>query len=280
MVGAGVNSQTISVSVIIPCYNCGDTIERALGSVIAQTVRPTEVILVNDASSDETLNELCQLQAHYGRDWIKVVPLNEHSGPSVARNIGWEYATQEYIAFLDADDAWHPQKLGIQYGWMVNHPNVALSGHLCLWLKDAARRPPLPIACEAWQVKKWSLLLSNRFLTPSVMLKRVMEFRFSPDEKYSEDYLLWNQIVLSGREAYHLEMPLAYSYKAPYGAGGLSGQLWKMESGELDTYRRLRNEQLISWPAFVGLSVFSIVKCIRRLVISQLVSPENRRKHA
>lgn len=270
MVGTGVNSQTVSVSVIIPCYRCGDTIERALGSVIAQTVRPTELILVDDASSDETLNKLYQLQACYGRDWIKVVPLNEHNGPSMARNIGWEHATQEYIAFLDADDTWHPQKLEIQYNWMVNHPDVGLSGHLCPWLTDAEHTSSLPIACKAWQVKKWSLLLSNRFLTSSVMLKRALEFRFAPNERHSEDYLLWNQIVLSGCKAYYLEMPLAYLHKAPYGARGLSGQLWRMERGELETYRKLRNERLISCPTFVGLSAFSMAKYIRRLVISQL----------
>lgn len=78
------------------------------------------------------------------------------------------------------------------------------------------------------------------------------------------------QIVCSGYKAAFIDLDLAYCYKAPYGAGGLSSQLWPMEKGELDTYKRLRDERLISWSTFVGLSVFSMAKYIRRLVITKL----------
>ncbi len=275
MVRSEVNTQAVPVSVILPCFRCSETIGRAIGSVIAQRVRPSEVILVDDGSNDDTLAKLYGFQAQYGSDWIEVVSLNENKGPSIARNTGWELANEQYIAFLDADDAWHPEKLKMQYNWMANHPEVALSGHRCLWIKDMRHNLSVPTTCRARQIRKWNLLLSNSFLTSTVMLKRTLRFRFDASRQCSEDFLLWNQIVLSGFKASYLEVSLAYMYKAPYGARGISEDLWKMEMGELRTYNRLRSERLLSWPTFAGLSAFSITKYIRRLVISQLRSPEN-----
>ena len=98
---------------VVPCYRCAATIERAIASVAAQTQRPQEVILVDDASGDETLQQLYSLQSQYG-EWIKVVALTTNVGAASARNAGWNVATQPYIAFLDSDDAWHPQKVAIQ----------------------------------------------------------------------------------------------------------------------------------------------------------------------
>jgi len=114
------------VSVVIPCYRCGATIKRAVDSVAAQTLRPAEVILIEDGSGDNTLEQLYRVQGEHPKDWIKIIALEKNSGPSFARNTGWDAATQPYIAFLDADDSWHPQKTEIQYQWMAAHPKVCV----------------------------------------------------------------------------------------------------------------------------------------------------------
>lgn len=122
----------VPVSVVVPCYCCEGTIERAVDSVMKQTALPAEVLLVDDASPDQgrTLNKLRQLQGRFrDKTHIEVIALKNNGGPSVARNAGWEAATQPYIAFLDADDAWHPQKLEIQYEWMKEYSEVVLTGH-------------------------------------------------------------------------------------------------------------------------------------------------------
>src|SRR5690606_29412442 len=62
-------------------------------------------------------------------DWIRVVPLELNGGAAAARNAGWNSATGKYVAFLDADDTWHPQKIEVQYKWMEAHPEVGLTGH-------------------------------------------------------------------------------------------------------------------------------------------------------
>ncbi|RMG23518.1 MAG: glycosyltransferase family 2 protein, partial [Methanobacteriota archaeon] len=108
------------VTAIVPCYCCSDTIERAFYSVVNQTVLPKEVILVDDASPDHgrTLSILHGLKQKFNETLdIRILAFEKNQGPASARNAGWEAATQPFIAFLDADDSWHPRKLEVQYQW-------------------------------------------------------------------------------------------------------------------------------------------------------------------
>jgi glycosyltransferase involved in cell wall biosynthesis len=94
-----------SFSVVIPAYNAGPTIARALDSVLAQTCPAHEIIVVDDGSSDNTQ----QVVATYGDQIVYLQQTN--AGPSTARNRGVEVATGEWIAFLDADDWYYPNRL-------------------------------------------------------------------------------------------------------------------------------------------------------------------------
>jgi len=125
-----------SVSVVIPCYCCKNTIERAVKSVAEQTLRPAELIIVDDASNDGTLEFLFEIKRKYGNDWIKIIPRQENRGPGATRNVGWDIATQPFIAFLDADDAWHPHKIEIQLKYMQEHPAIDITGHRSRWLRE------------------------------------------------------------------------------------------------------------------------------------------------
>lgn len=261
------------VSVIIPCYRCTETIARAVESVICQTLPPEEILLIEDGSDDggETFASLSRLQQiHQDKASIKLIPLPENSGPSGARNAGWEVATQPYLAFLDADDSWHPQKLEIQYQWMAAHPKVMLTGHQSAWIRQGNIFPGLPSVIQARAIGRIQLLISNCFPTRSVMLRRSIACRFDPTRRYAEDYLLWLKIVLNGESAWLLGAPLAYSYNADFGGVGLSSELWKMEKGELGVYQQLYLCRLISWLALAGLMLLSLVKFLRRVVVCQL----------
>ena len=273
------NNIVLPVSVIIPCYCCAATIERAVSSVMAQTVLPAEVWLIDDASPDggQTLEVLYELKQRYsGKTHIEIISLKENSGPSVARNTGWDAATQPYIAFLDADDAWHPRKLEIQYNWMKEHPHVALTGHPFVWVKKDDPTQTIPANWHAWQITPFRLLLSNLFSTPSVMLRSDLPYRFDPAKRHSEDYLLWLQIVLSGHTAWRLELPLTYLYKAPFGERGVSADLWKMEKGELDTYWKLHRQGSITKLSLLAITTYSLLKYIRRLIIKFLARVRRR----
>jgi len=264
--------NVLPVSVVIPCYCCADTIKRAVVSIVSQTMLPAEVWLVDDASPDEgkTLEVLYALRDRYeDTAYFEVISLAANGGPSVARNAAWDRATQPFLAFLDADDAWHPKKLEIQYGWMALNPSVAITGHSIARLDDArdfniSSAPGLPDAQPAWQVSPRRLLCMNYFPTRSVMLRRDLPYRFDPTKRRSEDYLLWLLILFAGYPAWRLELPLAWTFKAPYGESGLTGDLWEMEKGELDTYKRVYQLGHINAGVWCALLFYSFLKFGRR----------------
>ena len=258
------------VSVIIPCYRSTDTIDRAVGSVIRQTFPPEEILLVEDCSNDggAMLAALHRLQElHRDSVSIRVVPLEKNTGPGGARNAGWELAQQPYIAFLDSDDSWHSRKLELQLRWMEEHPDVMMTGHGTMQLSPGAPLPEVSNQPVARPVSGCAMLASNRFPTRSVMLRRELSCRFDPTKRYAEDYLLWLMIVLGGRPAWFIDAPLAFSYKEDFGGTGLTGNLWHMEKGEIDTFRRVRREGLISRPACLAFVLFSLLKFARRLAL-------------
>ncbi len=267
--------MSIPVSVVIPCYRCAATIPRTVESVARQTALPKEVLLVDDGSGDKT-NETLRALAERYRDIlsIKVISLLENRGVSVARNTGWDNATQPLIALLDSDDTWHPKKLEIQYRWMQAHPEIALSAHHSAVLEPGQVVPDLP---EKWSVRlvtKRQMLISNRIATRTVMLRRDIPFRFDPRLRYCEDLLLWLSVVFADYGVAVLEVSLANAYKAAFGAAGLSAHLWKMERGELRCLRELWRRRSISALTTIAAMTFSFVKYLRRVVIVSLRVPK------
>jgi glycosyltransferase involved in cell wall biosynthesis len=257
------------VTVIVPCYRCGATIQRAIESIARQTSIPSEVILVDDASDDGTVDRLNQLRELYQDGWIRVLKSARNAGPSAARNIGWNAASQPYVAFLDADDTWHPRKIEIQYQWMHAHPRVALTGHQYSIKRDLA--PPAaitPNGVTATSYSRRELLLSNRFWTSTVMLKRSIGNRFEETKRHSEDFLLWLEICFEGHEHASLSGELTFMHKAPYGEGGLSKDLGRMARGELDTYGRICRQGHISGPGYRFLQGWSQLKYLRRIALT------------
>lgn len=258
--------ETVQVSVVIPCFRCGKTIRRAFASVLAQSQLPAEIIMVDDASGDDTWDVLTEIgDAHPGL--VKLVKLDVNQGAGSARNAGWAVATQPFIAFLDADDAWHPQKIEIQFAYMKAHPDVALCGHSHRLLKQNV----LP----GWRVRggpeqvihKWALMRSNRFVTPSAMVRSDVGQRFVEKQRYMEDHMLWLKIVCSGARVVKLAEELAAIYKEPFGVTGLSAQVWLMERGDLGNYRRLYVDKSIGSYQLAALGAYSALKYVRRLLI-------------
>ena len=250
------------VSVVIPCYRCAGTIARAVESVLRQSARPSEILVVDDASDDGSIDALAGLG-----NGLRTIRLPRNAGPAAARNAGWAAATQAYVAFLDADDAWDPRKIELQLAWMESHPESVLTAHAIReqtggGLADGSIR-------KAVRVTPAMLLASNPFQTSSVMLRRSLAPRFADGKRYCEDYLLWLEIVLAGGAAHYLEVSLATRFKAVYGAGGASGRLWQMERGELDALRRVWRAGLLGFPAFAAAATWSWLKFLRRLAVAR-----------
>ena len=255
------------VSVVMPCFRCSKTLARALTSIAAQTLLPTEVILIDDGSGDDTRSLMHKLSKQYAPGWIKLVLRDRNSGAASARNAGWSIASQAFIAFLDSDDAWHPKKMELQYGYMQANPDVALCGHGHRLLTKGTVPNWEVTVSAAKTIKKWHLLLSNRFVTPSVMVRRTVIQRFNDDQRYMEDHLLWMEIFFSGALLVKLDAELAAVYKGQFGVQGLSAQLWLMERGELKNYRNLYLKGFVNAYQFAGLVAYSLLKYVRRLLV-------------
>ncbi len=257
------------VSVIIPCYCCTKTIGRAVQSVFQQSLPPVEVILVNDASPDHTLEELFALQKQYGKDFIKVLNLLQNTGPGESRNQGRAIASQPYIAFLDADDGWHPDKLKIQYSWMEAHPDVSLSGHLILVTKPESVLPYdfIPDPVQTHFVSRNELLISCKVLTSSWLFKASDVQNYTEITRHSEDYLLILKTLFDDRKIVFLDAPLAYFFKPEFAKEGMSGDLWAMEKAQLKAYQIIWRSNDISTLELYFYWIWSMIKYLRRVII-------------
>jgi glycosyltransferase involved in cell wall biosynthesis len=260
--------RPVPVTAVVPCYRCAATVRRAVASIAAQVSRPAQVILVDDCSKDDTLDALRDLQGTFGENWVTVVALNENRGTGSARNAGWNAASGDYVAFLDADDAWHPRKLEIQYAFMRSRPDIALSGHAHARIAEGASLDR-PLANSGHRmISLAQLLLSNRFVTPSAMVRRDIAHRFREGARHMEDHLLWLEIASSGLPVARLNEALAFVYKPSFGASGLSANLAGMEKAELGNYRLLKESGAISAAAMWALQGYSLAKFARRLLIA------------
>ena len=267
---APAQAATAPVSVVVPCFRCGATIGEAVASVHAQTLRPAQVLLVDDASPDDTADALHAIAARYAPGWIEVVVLPKNGGPSRARNAGWERATQPYVAFLDADDTWVPTKLELQMRALTADPDIALIAHR-MRVRDRERpAPPAPHAARTRIVPRRRLLFNNPFPTASVVLRRDLPFRFDENYRRVEDFLLWGQIGFSGYRCAKLDQVLAYWHKANYGAGGLSEDLKAMHRAGREVRRELLRQGLVSYPEHCFARGIGMVRKARQRMLLAL----------
>ncbi len=121
------------VSVIIPTYNRQELLKRALISVKRQTLKCSEIIVIDDGSTDNTVDFLNEFSRTTEIDFKMVRQSNQ--GPAVARNHGIKCAKNEYIAFLDSDDHWHKRKIERQYEIFIENPEYMISHTKEKWLR-------------------------------------------------------------------------------------------------------------------------------------------------
>lgn len=252
-------------------YNASATLNRALDSIANQTCLPAEVIIIDDASTDDTADIA---KAHPLKNMTRVLVhrLAQNHGAAGARNAGWALATGDYIAFLDADDVWHPQKLARQCPVMAD--GTMLSGYRTpLRSTCAPFQDVMPHPVSAIRVTPLGILFSNPFNTSSIIVRRDSPFRFSTMLRRAEDYLLWCEVVRSGYKVMKLDTPLAFVFKDLYGQGGLSADLWAMQCGELKTYQILHDRGLLSYPLLVCAMAWSCLRYVRRVILCMKKRP-------
>ena len=196
------------VSVVIPAYNAEAFIAEAIDSALAQTYRPIEILVADDGSTDRT----AEIVKAYGAPVRYLYQPN--AGPAAARNLALRHAMGEYVAFLDADDLWHSDKLSVQVRFMEVHPQAGLCATKAKGLREGWSPEWDRLGTEddgVHQIAADEFLFRNRFATPSVMarLGAVRDAGGFDESLFGgEDWDLWRRIA-ERREVWVIRRTLA-----------------------------------------------------------------------
>lgn len=188
------------ISVVIPAYKAVDFIDRAIDSAWEQTLPPFEVIVVNDGSPDDTAEFVQQRDGHR----VRLIS-QENAGPGAARNHGIREAQGDWIALLDADDSWAPNKLEKQAALISDEIGI-----VHCFIADA-----LPVHLPPGEVTFEAMWERNYIGTSTVLMrKQAWQDVNGFDEERAlvgaEDYNLWLRVIGAGYRVATLREPLAF----------------------------------------------------------------------
>ncbi|MEQ9355665.1 glycosyltransferase [Coleofasciculus chthonoplastes] len=216
------------ISVIIPAYNAEKTIKETIESVLNQTVTDFEVLVINDGSTDGTLDVIAGIKDERLR-----VFSYPHAGVATTRNRGLAHAVGEYISFLDADDLWTPDKLEAQLKALQENPQAAVAYSWTDWIDELRQflRAGGYIT-ENGQVYE-KLLVRDFIESGSNPLIRAEAFqsvgKFDESLEFSEDWDMWLRLAACYEFVAVPSAQILYRI-SPNSA---SFNVWKMEAGSL-----------------------------------------------
>jgi GT2 family glycosyltransferase len=223
----------MTISVVIPTYNRCELLRRALLSVLAQTLPPTEVVVIDDGSTDGTdvmvRNEFPEVR--YYRQ--------ENCGVSSARNIGVQHTTGDWLAFLDSDDEWLPEKLARQTASLAAHPDSRVCHTEELWIRNGVHVNPAKKYAKTggWIFTRCLPLCA---MSPSTIMIHRSVFTdiglFDTRLPACEDYDLWLRITAS----YPVLLIAEPQIKKHGGHDDqLSQKLWGMDRFRIDALQKI-----------------------------------------
>ncbi len=204
------NAPFIKTSIVMPMFNANRTIARAIGSVQRQTRGDWELIVVDDASTDECCAVVEKMAREDSR--IRLIKLPKNSGAGVARNAAIESAKGQFVAFLDADDEWLPEKLEKQIGWMETN-DMAFSCTVYERVRPNGNRKFIEVPRNSM----WRQLLKNNTvatLTAIYDRSKYGDVRM-PEIRRRQDYAFWLKLLESTDYVYGLNEALAINHCHP-----------------------------------------------------------------
>jgi teichuronic acid biosynthesis glycosyltransferase TuaG len=227
------------VSVIIPSYNSADFLEEAIRSAVDQTYPELEIVVIDDSSTDRT----AELAQNWRRKTSKINYLRHDSnrGLSAARNTGIKHARGEYIAFLDADDVWLPNKLAIQVREIDRLQVDLVFANWFVW-DGVTKELAMDLDCPRIFTKEHGLsdFIGKNYGQPSTALirKSALEKIGNFDEtlRSSEDYDLWLRLLAGGLSLALIPEPLAYYRRH---SSQMSARTYTMRTSRLAVFKKL-----------------------------------------
>lgn len=216
------------VSIVMPAYNCEDFIGITLDSVINQTYQNWEVIVVDDCSTDNTAKLVQEYVKKDNR--IKYHKLDKNSGAAVARNKAVDLANGKYMAFLDSDDVWFPEKLTKQIGYMEEN---AYTFTCTSYTKIDEEGEYLGRTIGVRKQSDYNDILKKNPGNSTVVYntEEIGKVKI-PNIRKRNDYVMWLSVVKKAGKLYGMEEPLA-SHRVREGSlskkkANLVGYHWKV----------------------------------------------------
>lgn len=219
------------VSIITPAYNASGYITETIDSIKNQTYEDWELIVIDDCSTDNTVEVVNQYQLQDKR--IRLIRAEINGGVATARNLGLQVAKGDYIAFLDSDDLWKPEKLEKQLAFMQRHDCI-LSYTDFQHFDSVKGTLGKVIKCPK-KMRANDILKNTTIgcLTVMVDKRKAGEF-YMPNLKHTEDNCCWYHILEKGYTAYNVGEVLSL-YRV--GNSSLTKNKGKSARQQWDTYR-------------------------------------------
>ncbi|WP_272582097.1 MULTISPECIES: glycosyltransferase family 2 protein [unclassified Providencia] len=238
------------VSIIMPCYNAEQYIKESINSVINQTYNNFELIIVDDLSTDRSIDII----KSFNDDRIKLIQLTQNGGAGVARNAGIEAARGRFIAFLDSDDLWRPNKLEIQLKYMLSGNYPLSYTQYQKFTQEGKGKLVIPPNTVTYN----ELLYCNVIgCLTAIYDTKIVGKQFMPLIRKRQDMGLWLKILSQGHTAYCCPQVLA-DYRTDSG----------MTQNKLDAakyqwrfYRQELNFNIIkSTKYFIGYAIKGVIR--------------------
>lgn len=196
------------ISIITPVYNAARFLPETLASVRTQTLTDWEQILVDDGSTDNSVALIEETASRDARFRLLRTPRNQ--GPSAARNLAIQAARGRFIAFLDADDLWLPEKLARSVQWMTEHGFEFIYHDYRHISFDGAHVGALITAPEELDMRALHTRRGHGCLSMVIDRSMIPDFRFPSEDEYyhHEDFCAWLRLIKQGHIGHRLPADL------------------------------------------------------------------------
>ena len=192
------------VSVIIPVYNSSLYLKECLDSVIKQTYKDLEIIIVNDASTDNSMDIINK----YNDRRIKVINMKHNSGVSASRNMGVKVSTGKYICYLDSDDYWDLNKIEKQINFIKNNNYEFIYSDYAYIYNNKTKRVKVPKSITYKEALKNTTIFTSTVMFNMKKLNK--KDIYMPNIKRGQDTATWWKVLRSGITAHAINEVLAY----------------------------------------------------------------------
>jgi glycosyltransferase involved in cell wall biosynthesis len=247
------------VSIIMPAFNAENYIAKSIQSVLNQTYKDFELIIINDKSTDNTMSIVNDFERKDQR--IKVIDLKENQGVAQARNHGIKASTGRFIAFLDSDDLWHSDKLSKQIHFMLEN-NYAFS-YTAYEIIDH-KGMPLQQYVKVPKSRSYKQLLRGNFIgCLTVVIDKTKVRPFEMLKIGHEDYALWLSILKENNiRAYGLTEILAYYRKGQVSVSSNKNRAMKWQ---WNIIRNIEKKNIVYSTFLFFMYAFNAVTKVKKL---------------